>query len=165
MQRDDPSFGPAAAPVTVVEFFEPNCPHCQHLHPTMKMVQRAFPAVRFVYKPVVFWPVSALQAQALYAAQADGKFEAMLDAQMEQASAQGLQEPQLRTIATSLGMNADGLMQRLNAGRFRDKMMGNRADFGATEINTVPLILINGKVMGQERTTGCFGQLIRQQGS
>jgi len=164
IQSDDPSFGPASARVTVVEFFEPNCPHCQHLHPTIRMVQRAFPNVRFVYKPVVFWPVSITQTQALYAAQAEGKFEAMLDAQMDAAQQGGLQEEQVRALASRVGMNADALMQRIEAGTYRTKMMGNRADFGATGINTVPLVLINGKVMGSDRTTGCFGQLIRQQG-
>lgn len=162
IHADDPGHGPASAKVTVVEFFEPNCPHCIHLHPTMRMVQNAFPNVRFVYKPVVFWPISALQAQALYAAQADGKFDAMLDAQMAQAKQGGLQEADVRTVATSIGMDANALMTRLNSGTYRAKMLSNRQDFGATGITTVPLVLINGKVMGPERTTGCFGQLIRQ---
>ena len=164
VQADDPSFGPADAKVTVVEFFEPNCPFCARLAPTMAKVQETHPDVRFVYKPVVFWPVSSLQAQALSAAHADGKFLPFLAEQFRQHSEQtGLTDAQVRAIAAQVGMDPEATMQRINTGTYRAKMLANRADFAGTGNDAVPLVLINGKVMGKEQSTGCFDQLLAEQ--
>ena len=160
----DPSMGNARARVTVIEFFEPNCNHCASQHPVMKVAMQAYSAkARFVFKPVVFWPKSAVQAQALYAAAAEGKFFRMLDLQMaRQKPATGFSEAEIRGMAREIGMNADGLMQRINAGTYRGNMMVQREAFGRTGGNSVPLILVNGRVVGPDRSAACLGQLIDQ---
>ncbi|MCA0268397.1 MAG: DsbA family protein [Bacteroidetes bacterium] len=161
VHADDPSFGPADAKVTVVEFFEPNCPHCAHLSPTIAAVQEANPDVRFVYKPVVFWRQSTLQMQAILAAHAAGKFKPFVLEQFARTNEQtGLNDSQVRQIATDIGLNGDSLLAAVNAGMYRAKMVGNRDDFTKTGRDNVPLVLINGKPLGGERSTGCFAQQI-----
>jgi len=50
-----PSFGPADAPVTLVEFFDPSCEACRAYHPVVQEIRRQFPTqVRVVLRYTVF---------------------------------------------------------------------------------------------------------------
>jgi len=50
-----PSFGPADAPVTLVEFFDPSCEACRAYHPVVQEIRRQFPTqVRVVLRYAVF---------------------------------------------------------------------------------------------------------------
>lgn len=163
----DPAFGNPAAAVTVIEFFEPNCPHCATLFPAMAQAERlAGREARFIYKPVMFWAqTSMLQTQALYAAAAESpaKFHRSMQLQLERQKSSGLNEADVRQIATESGMNADAMMQRINAGTYRQQIMANRAAFQQTAQTGVPLVLINGKVLGDDRSPACIARLIRQE--
>ncbi|HVB87422.1 MAG TPA: thioredoxin domain-containing protein [Candidatus Dormibacteraeota bacterium] len=46
----DPSLGPRTADVTLVEFSDFECPHCQELYEAMKTVETEYPQIRIVYK-------------------------------------------------------------------------------------------------------------------
>ena len=46
----DPSLGPRTARVTLVEFSDFECPHCQELYEAMKTVETEYPQIRIVYK-------------------------------------------------------------------------------------------------------------------
>ena len=159
----DPQVGPKDAAVTFLEFFEPNCPHCINFHSTAKQVKAAYgDRVRFAFKPVVFWPRSAVQAQAMYAAHAEGKFFEMVDAQFDISSTgQGLSEDQVKQAAESIGMEGDAILQRISGGVYRSKMMSNRADHQQLGWGYVPAIYINGKLVDNDsRTPECIGQLL-----
>ncbi|HAK5377052.1 TPA: DsbA family protein [Salmonella enterica] len=54
--KGTPSFGPANAKVTVVEFFDYQCIYCARLSTEMEKVMKANPQVRFVFKE---WPIFA----------------------------------------------------------------------------------------------------------
>jgi protein-disulfide isomerase len=45
-----PSLGPRDARVTLVEFSDFECPHCQELYEAMKTVETEYPQIRIVYK-------------------------------------------------------------------------------------------------------------------
>ena len=163
----DPAFGNPAAAVTVIEFFEPNCPHCATLFPAMAEAERlAGREARFIYKPVMFWAqTSMLQTQALYAAAAESpaKFHRSMQLQLERQRQGGLDEAAVRQIATESGINADAMMTRIQAGTYRQQIMANRAAFQQTAQTGVPLVLINGKVLGDDRSPACIARLIRQE--
>lgn len=65
--KGTPSYGPADAKVTVVEFFDYQCIYCAHLAPELEKVIKANPNVRFVFKELpIFgqhWPVSMSAAK------------------------------------------------------------------------------------------------------
>ena len=48
--KGTPSYGPADAKVSVVEFFDYQCVYCAHLAPELEKVMKANPDVRFVFK-------------------------------------------------------------------------------------------------------------------
>ena len=80
-----PSFGPADAPVTLVEFFDPSCEACRAYHPVVQEIRRQFPTqVRVVLRYTVFHEGSDEAVRILEAARMQDKFEPVLDALLEQ---------------------------------------------------------------------------------
>ena len=65
--KGTPSYGPADAKVTVVEFFDYQCIYCARLAPELEKVIKANPGVRFVFKEFpIFgqrWPASLTAAK------------------------------------------------------------------------------------------------------
>lgn len=77
VRPENPTFGPATAPVTIIEFSEYECPFCQRVQGTVTQLrQRYGNRVRWVYKhyPLDFHPKAIPAAQAAYAAHRQGKF-------------------------------------------------------------------------------------------
>lgn len=161
----DPTVGDADAPVTVIEYFDPNCYHCKTFHEIMTQVMlshadRAF----FVFKPFVLWNHSIVQSEALYAASRDKKFFPMLDAQFEMQNPQtGLSLEQLREIAEEIGMNPDVLMQRLESRLYRRTLEQQRSEAIEIGVDQTPTVLINGRFVATEsHTVECLQQLIAE---
>jgi len=76
-----PSFGPADAPVTLVEFFDPSCEACRAFHPTVMEIKKQFPTqVRVVLRYTVFHQGSDEAVRILEVARMQDKFEQVLDA-------------------------------------------------------------------------------------
>ena len=83
----DPSFGPADAKVTVIEFFDFRCPGCKAVAHDYRALMAAHPDVRFVFKD---WPIldrgddvtSQYAARAALAAHQQGKYLEVYDALM-----------------------------------------------------------------------------------
>jgi protein-disulfide isomerase len=75
---DSPVGGDPAGDVTLVEFFDYNCPYCRQMLPTIAQAEAADPHLRLVYKE---WPIlgpsSIAPARAALAAARQGKFEAL----------------------------------------------------------------------------------------
>lgn len=75
----DPTFGPADAKVTVIEYFDFRCPGCKATAPEVLRLMQAHPDVRFVFRD---WPildrepngVSHYAALAAQAAHRQGKY-------------------------------------------------------------------------------------------
>jgi uncharacterized membrane protein/thiol-disulfide isomerase/thioredoxin len=163
---DDPMKGSPDAPVTVIEVFEPNCPHCGALHPIMIQAAEQFgDQAKFYFKPVIFWPeVSVVQVHALYAAAQEGKYFEMLDRQFALQNPQGLSLGQLESIAAEIGMDSDAMRQRIQDGAYNAYV--NRDDMELRMrrgISSVPMVTINGRVVDpRSRTVECLGQLISE---
>lgn len=87
----DPSFGPANAKVTVIEFFDYRCPGCKAVSQDYLRLIRANPDVHFVFKE---WPIldrggdstSQYAARAALAAHQQGKYLAVYEALMAERS-------------------------------------------------------------------------------
>ena len=156
--------GKADAPVTVIEFFEPNCPHCRHFYPVMKQVMAAYgDRARFVVKPVVFWDKSVVQGQALYAAAQMGKFDEMLALQFSNARPNGLSEADVKAIAAQIGLDGDAIVRGIENGDYRPAAFAAREAFQASGNTSVPAVLINGRTVSHEsRTFACLGRLIEE---
>lgn len=76
-----PPLGAAQADVTLVEYFDYNCPGCRHLDPELRKLLASDPKVRLIRKD---WPVfgeaSTYAAYCSYAAAREGKYAVAHDA-------------------------------------------------------------------------------------
>jgi protein-disulfide isomerase/uncharacterized membrane protein len=162
----DPVFGKADAPVTVVEFFDPNCPHCETFHSTMKDLQARFgDQVRFVYKPLmVMGPRSMNQISALYAAQQQGRFMDMLDAQFARQQRGGLSNDQLASIAREIDMNPGPMLSAIRQNSSRSRIARARKVAQAAGVKGTPAVVIDGRLVGRRaKTPQCISAMIQRE--
>lgn len=161
----DPTVGDPGSPVTVIEYFDPNCPHCKTFHEVLTPVIRSHAdQAHFVFKPFVLWRHSVAQSEALYAAAQEGKFFDMLDAQFANQQPQtGLGPDQLRSIAEDIGMDASTMMQRLESGIYQSTLAQEKQKAVDIGVNSTPTLIINGRFVSPEsRTEDCLRRMIEE---
>ena len=159
---EDVTKGTSDASVTVVEYFDPNCPHCKTFHETMKsLVSEYKDEVQFVYKPFPLRGSSLPEIQALYVAHREGKFTEMLEAQYARQSRTGITKQDLREIASEIGMNPDVLMTRIEEDKYRKMIVQQRRRAIETGVNSTPTVLINGHFAGS-RSEECLRLFIQR---
>lgn len=79
-----PSFGPAKAPVTIVEFFDPSCESCRAFYPIVKQMMAKHPEdVRLVLRYKRLHVGSEQAIRLLEAARKQGVFVPVLEAVLE----------------------------------------------------------------------------------
>lgn len=165
--EDDPFKGNPDASVTIVEFFDPNCPHCKGLHPTMEATMDAYAErVRLVYKPVSLpqFVQSPLQNAVLFAAAEAGKFSEMLDLQFDAQKRAGLSWDELRGMAREVGMDPEAMEQRIRDGAYDEIMQEQHEQARAIGLTGVPAVILNGRfVASKSRTKACLSQLIDEE--
>lgn len=167
---NDPVAGNLEASVTVVEFFDPNCPHCKSFHPVLKEVlAKNADKARFVFKPIPLWAYSVPQVEALFMAAQERKFFELLDkmyAVQEQSASNGLSPDQIAALANEVGMNGEAVRARLGNAVFRNMAMQQRDKAAEIGLRGVPALLINGRLVeGEARTVECLSRLIEEAAS
>ena len=162
VRDDDPIKGTPDAPVTIIEFFDPNCPHCATMHEVLEVVkEQNSDRARFVSKPFPLWEYSVPQIEALYAAAEVDKFHEMLDMQYDNQRSGGLSETQLRAIAERIDMDPDLVSAHIEDDRHVRRIMHQRQQGIAAGVSSTPTVLINGHfVAPQSRSPECFDAFI-----
>jgi len=153
--------------VRMVQFFDPNCPHCRTLHSVMPQIMEAVgDRASLHYKPYPLWPYSYQQVEALYLAEDAGLFNQMLDEQMRRQKRGGLSVTDLAEIAGAIGMDASQFRRDLNSGKYRSKVNRERTQVSRTGLNSVPKIAIEGRFVSS-RSIGpeCLTYLVDQVGA
>ena len=142
------SKGPRDAPVTVVEFLDPECEACRAMHPVVKSVMAKFDGqVRLVIRYVPLHKNSALAAGALEAAGAQGKFWEMLDVLFEHQPVWGSHEnPRPDLIpgyARGLGLDMEAFRHFIEAGHYRDIVKQDFEDARSLGVQGTPTFYVN----------------------
>jgi protein-disulfide isomerase len=105
----DPEIPVAGNPqgdVTIVEYFDYNCPYCRKLEPELRQVVQDDGKVKLVYKDwPVLGPVSIAAARMALATKYQDKYVAAHDALMSSASR--LTEPRIRELLAGAGIDVD----------------------------------------------------------
>ena len=162
VQFTDPTKGSHDAPVTVIEYLDPNCPHCENLHPIMqKVAAEQKDQARFVYKLFPLRRSSIPQIMALRIAAENDKFFEMLEAQFDRQGV--LSVAQLREIAQEIGMNPDKMVRRMQQESLVKQMLKERKAAFERGVDSTPTVIINGRVVAsRSRTEACLNQLIEE---
>ena len=105
---DGPIAGNPNGNVTLVEFFDYNCPYCRQMVPVMTQAESADPQLRIVYKEFpILGPNSKLAAKAALAAHKQGKYLAFHKALFQ---VRGTVDPsKVAEVAAAVGLDMDRL--------------------------------------------------------
>ena len=169
---NNPSKG--TGPVTVIDVFDPNCPHCRALHEEMAPVVAAnLDKATFYYVPFPLKPPSVGQAAAFVLAQREGKFFELMDAFFErQDNTWGMTIDELRDTANSVGLDGPSLIATLqDEGEFESIRQQIQANSDAVQRAfaapgggiSVPKLAVNGRIVApteESYSAECLNQFI-----
>ncbi len=146
---DDPATPVGGNPqgdVSLVEFFDYNCPYCRRVAPTLVEIEAGDPKLRVVYKE---WPIlgpgSEAAARAALAAQRQGKYVAFHKALM-QASGQA-NESKVLEVAAQIGLDIERLKQDMQAPEIATAIERNMELARALRITGTPSFVIGDQVL------------------
>jgi protein-disulfide isomerase len=142
----DPVRGNAAAPVTIVEFSDYQCPYCARVTPTLAQVRAAYgDKVKIIYKdfPLPNHPLAQKAAEAARCAGEQKKYWEMHDAMF--ANQQALAVPGLKQTARALGLDGPAFDQCLDSGRWEAAIQQSAALGEKLGVNSTPTLYVNGR--------------------
>ncbi len=144
--------GPANAPVTMVEFFDPECESCRAMYPVVKQVMAEFDGqVRLVIRYMPLHQNSAYAATLLEAARAQNKYweylEIVMARQPEWASHGAPRPDLLMTYAPMAGLNVEQLRVATTDPQVKARIQQDEADGIALGANRTPTFFINGRML------------------
>lgn len=145
-----PVFGPAGAPVTVVEVLDPACEACKAFAPVVEQLLFTYPEdVRVVVRYADFHPVSLQAIRLLEAARAQGKVHELLAAlferQQEWASHAAPNPARAWLIAKDVGINVQRAKKDALASSVDDMLNLEANDLTALKVERTPTFFVNGK--------------------
>ena len=159
---DDPAIGSVAAPVTIIEFSDYQCPFCARADDTVKRVLENYKGkVRLVFRD---FPSPQIHAYAMKAAEAaacaneQGKFWEYHDALYADQSKLAMVD--LLATAGRLGLN-DGTFQRcVESGKFSGEVSKDMEDGIKAGVNGTPSFFINGILIAGAQRYEKFAEVI-----
>ena len=158
---DDPSMGPANAPVTIVEFSDFQCPYCKLSVPLIKEILAKYPdKVRVVYRdyPGPNHPYAPQAAEAAQCAGEQGRFWEYHDSLFDrQAPGNGWNFSEL---AKGIGLDQDAFTTCLKSGRYREEVAKDLHDGFTLGVTSTPTFFINGRPLVGARPFAEFQAVI-----
>lgn len=148
-----PTLGPAAAPVTIVEFFDPACEACRAMYPHVKQIMAAYPKdVRLVIRYTPFHgQTSEVAVRVLEAARQQKRFEPVLAALLDQQPSWASHGPpdtaRIWQLATGAGLDRAKAEQYIATGAPDKLLKRELAAAKAAGIWGTPTFFVNGKTM------------------
>lgn len=145
-----PVLGNPEGDVTVVEFFDYNCPYCRRVAPDVKTLLEQDGNIRLVYRE---WPIlgqaSEFAARAALAARKQGKYEEFHWAMMELRGRAN--ETSVMKIAARLGMDLDRLRADMAAPEVDEHIatstrLARQLGFGGTPSFVIGSALVPGAI-------------------
>ncbi|GBL36410.1 Na(+)/H(+) antiporter NhaA 2 [Anaerolineaceae bacterium] len=163
---DDPSWGNADAPVTIIEFSDFQCPYCRVFYQTtlVTLLERYPKQVRFVYRdfPLAsIHPQATLAAEASQCAHAQGRFWEFHNAVFANIDRLG---PDLyQSLAISMGLDKERFAACVNSREFSAEVEKDFNDARALGVTGTPTFFINGIPLVGAQPLEAFAQIIEQE--
>jgi protein-disulfide isomerase len=159
-----PSKGPADAPITVLHYFDYQCPVCVRVAPTIEELIAANPKdVRLVYKmrPLSSHKQAMISAEAALAAHAQGKFFEMHEKLF--ANQAQLSPERLVAIAQEVGLDMDRFKKDLEAHTFKAEIDAEVKAVQAIGSTSTPTTFVNGRALVGSQPLPSFQRLVDEE--
>ena len=132
--------------VTIVEFFDYQCPYCKKSFQSLQAALKNDRGIRFVYKEFpILGPQSVFASRAAIAARAQGRYAAFHDALMRAKGT--LDEATVIQIAAEVGLDIRRLRRDMMAPAVSDVIERNHALARALDINGTPGFVIGNRII------------------
>jgi protein-disulfide isomerase len=154
--------GSDAAPVTILEFSDFQCPYCKRAQDTLEQVMREFPGrVRIVFKdfPLDFHPGARPAALAARCAGAGGRFWEYHDLLF--VAQPDFEREDLLRYAERIGLERASFAECLDSGRFRDAVERDMTEGRALGITGTPTFFVNGRRLVGAMPVEAFREAVR----
>ena len=157
VRPDSPTLGPADAPVTLVEFLDPECESCREFSPRIKKILREYNGkVRLVVRYMPLHANSLAAAVVTEAAGEQGKYwemqELLFQRQLEWGAGHGVpsgrHEPPIALFeqyARELGLDVEKLRTSIAQNRHVLKVERDRKDGQSLGVSKTPQFFVNGR--------------------
>lgn len=147
--------------VTLVEFFDYNCPYCRRVAPIMTDAEAADSKLRIVYKEFpILGPNSVFAAKAALAAERQGRYVPFHHALMQSKGAAS--EETVLAAATQVGLDIPRLKSDMNDAEIQAALDRNQALAGALRINGTPGFVIGSDVLHGATDLDTLQKLIKK---
>ena len=161
---DAPSRGPAAAKVTVLHYFDYQCPYCVRVAPTFEQILKDYPKdVRVVYKmhPLPMHQNAMPAAEAAMAANAQGKFAAMNEKLFSNSSA--LSHDKYVEIAGQIGLDVKRFTNDIDTHAHKKDIDASTAEAMSIGATATPSTFINGRFVSGAASYDAFKKIIDEE--
>ena len=160
--RRDHIRGPKAAPVTVVEYGDFECPYCGRAEPAIRELLAGFGDVSYVWRHLPLTdvhPHAQLAAEAAEAAAAQGAFWEMHDTLLRHQDA--LRPADLAGYAAALGLDVERFTRDLRKHAYASRVAEDvdTADLGG--VSGTPTFFVNGQRHHGAYDIGSLSQAVR----
>jgi protein-disulfide isomerase len=166
VRSDSPTLGPANAPVTLVEFLDPECESCGAFSPVVKQILKDYGGrVRLVVRYMPFHPNSLLAATVTEAAGEQGKYwemqELLFRRQPEWGEIHGhgghaappvrREQPSVlfERYAAELGLDVERVRAAVAENRYAAKVERDRRDGQSLGVSKTPTFFVNGRQLAR----------------
>ena len=156
--------GAAAAPVTIVEFCEFQCPYCRRVQPTLRhLLDRYGKDLRLVYRhyPLARHRNAAKAAEAAECAREQDKFWPLHDRMFEQQ--ERLAPADLKAHARAVGLDGGKFDACLDSGRHAARVRRDLAEAESYGSPGTPLFFINGRLVSGAQPAAVFIRVIDEE--
>ncbi|WP_420549618.1 DsbA family protein [Curvivirga sp.] len=144
-----PVIGPADAPVTIVEFFDPACEACRAFYPLIKEILATFEGkVRVVIRYASFHPQSEEAIRLLEAARKQGKFEVVLERILNvqpKWAPHGRSADNLWTLLEDTGLDIERAKLDATHSNINAVLHQDTTDIQTIGVQQTPTFFVNGK--------------------
>lgn len=157
VRSDSPTLGAADAPVTIVEFLDPECEACSAFNPVVKKILKDYDGkVRLVVRIMTFHPNSMQAATFTEVAGEQGKYWQAQELLFQRQNEWGLKHgappaPPAETkalfekYAKELGLDAAKIDEAIAENRFTAKFERDKQDGQSLGVRQTPTIFVNGR--------------------
>lgn len=143
---DSPVGGNPQGDVTLVEFFDYNCPYCRHVVPVMADAEAADPQLRIVYKEFpILGPNSTFAAKAALAVHRQGRYLAFHKALMQVRGT--VDEAQVLGLAAKTGVDVERMKADMRNPAIQAAIDKNLELAQALRINGTPGFVIGEQIL------------------